>query len=90
MSIPDHKIFPTGAPKGTKACQSDVGCAAVFDSENVYLDTASGRILCHSCGPRMRYHRKKALGRGESIPITFKEVDDRLSQPPTPAVRPTP
>jgi hypothetical protein len=48
--------------------------------ENYFIDTLVTGSYCESCGKCLRYHRKKAIERGEKPPKTFKEVDARLNE----------
>lgn len=50
----------------------------------VHVDMLAGQapdvvLLCVGCGVNLRYHRKRALLRGEQMPITFDDVDERLA-----------
>ena len=80
MPTPDHMIVASGAPRTVTSCAAQP-CSGTWVQDEVFVDLATGKFFCKACGPRLRYHRKKALGRGETLPITFSEIDERLSQP---------
>jgi hypothetical protein len=42
-------------------------------------DLERGVAYCVPCGQRLRYHRKKAIERGEEIPKTFIDVEARFA-----------
>lgn len=49
---------------------------AYFDS----LLSDGGRVFhCPRCAKSLRYHRKRALMRGEPMPASFDDVDERLA-----------
>lgn len=80
MPVPEHKIVLSGAPRTVTSCAFNP-CPGTWVQDEVFVDMATGKFFCKSCGSRLRYHRKKALGRGETLPLTFAEIDERLSQP---------
>ena len=56
-------------------------CSAVLDAlGDCFRDESTGRLYCPTCGPILRYHRKKALQRGETLPITMADVNARLER----------
>ncbi len=60
-------------------------CGAVLDAFSpCHRDEVSSLLYCTTCGPILRYHRKKALERGEEIPVTIGEalahIERMLSQ----------
>ena len=55
----------------------------IVPSSEVYFDLLAGEgpevvLHCTRCGVNLRYHRKRALMRDESMPLTFDEVNERL------------
>lgn len=49
-----------------------------YDESSV--STAPPRVYCSPCGKMLRYHRKKAAERGDSLPMTFEDVDRILGR----------
>ena len=57
----------------------------ITPSTEVYFDMLATEgvdvvMHCVGCGVNLRYHRKRALLRGEQMPHTFDDVDERLAQ----------
>jgi hypothetical protein len=59
-------------------CTND-GCQAsvIAPGAERFIEDDSGRTYCVPCGQRLRYHRKKADERGEELPRSFEDVDQR-------------
>jgi len=71
----DLKIAGAHPPEKT-SCRE---CRKVVEpTDRAFLDLVMGLFLCHQCGVRIRYHRKRAFFRGEKIPITFADVEARV------------
>ena len=57
----------------------------IVPSTEVHVDMLAGEgtnvvLHCVGCAVNLRYHRKRALLRGEQMPLTFDDVDERLAQ----------
>jgi hypothetical protein len=52
---------------------------AYFDSLDP-ADAVNRPLHCSGCAVNLRYHRKRALMRGEPMPLTFTDVDERLAK----------
>jgi hypothetical protein len=49
--------------------------------QNVFFDNMLlDQVYCQRCGLNLRFHRKRAVGRGETPPVTFADVDRRLEE----------
>ncbi len=72
-------IEHTGAmPAG---CANAMECATLIEhGAACMLDTTTGRTYCLKCGQRLRYHRRKAIARGEPLPDTIAAASLRLEQ----------
>ncbi len=61
-----------------RGCTNSDGCAnTIKPGEPYFRDEARGTGYCVPCGQRLRYHRKKALQRGEELPLTMADVHAR-------------
>ena len=62
-------------------CSSPKCRTEIIPGQKVFFDNLiSDRIYCQRCGLNLRFHRKRAVQRGESPPVTFADVDRRLGQ----------
>lgn len=69
-----HSLLSTG-------CANAAECGTLVDHAALcFLDSATGRVYCLPCGQRLRYHRKKALERGETMPETITAANERLAR----------
>lgn len=58
-----------------RGCSNGDGCPTTIKPGDAYFrDLARGVAYCVPCGQRLRYHRKKALARGDSLPQTMADV----------------
>jgi hypothetical protein len=82
---------PTIRPEDTKITRAKSGatatgcagpdCRQVLQPDtDCYRDEHTGRLHCIACGQILRYHRKKALERGETLPVTMAEVNARFER----------
>lgn len=76
---PNHQMVEkTWCGLQARSCSNGEGCVATIEPGEMYFrDEARGVGYCVPCGQRLRYHRKKALERGETIPATMTEVEAR-------------
>lgn len=62
----------------SRGCSNGDGCPAIIEPGEIYLrDKLRGVAYCVPCGQRLRYHRKKAHQRQETIPATMADVRAR-------------
>lgn len=76
MSFPD---MPETQHTGriSLPCGNDTGCSEEIQPGDTFAVSATGVRYCRTCGNRLRYHRKKAAQRGETLPVTFADVARR-------------
>ncbi len=65
--------------KGLWFCSSKKCGKMVQQGNIIFIDKLSEAIYCEGCGTCLRYHRKKAIERGETLPLDFESVDKRIN-----------
>lgn len=56
-------------------CSRDECPATIGPGERYMIDKMSESSFCLPCGSSLRYHRKKAVERGQNPPITFADAE---------------
>jgi hypothetical protein len=60
---------------GAAWCGNTLDCRCFLEpGEARFLCSKTSRTYCVSCGQRLRFHRKRALEREDSMPLTFEDV----------------
>ena len=66
---------------GKRTCANAECGKSIQRMEECFMDTLSkGKVYCERCGVMLRFHRKRAVQRGEDPPITFEQVDARMKR----------
>ena len=78
MSEPKSTVDAAYAWKIEKCseCSRKIDAGARFYYD--LLQGADHRTLCDGCGKAIRFHRKRAGQRGEDVPRTIADVDQRM------------
>ncbi len=64
---------------GNPARCSNTKCKTIIGpGERYFIDTAAEASYCEPCGASLRYHRKKAGERGDTMPLTFEDAETLL------------
>jgi len=73
--VPAGSLTPFGC--------ANPSCGTIVPAKQIYIvDEILQRGYCTPCGQRLRYHRKKWAERGEVIPRTLDEVEERFRRQP--------
>jgi hypothetical protein len=73
----------TGIVADVYALPQARGCAAtdcpavLAAGDSCFMDDRTSRRYCVPCGQRLRYHRRRALERSGSFPLTLDDVERR-------------
>lgn len=59
-------------------CSHETCPTSIGPGERYFIDKLSDSSYCQPCGAALRYHRKKAIERGQDPPITFADVEKLL------------
>jgi len=66
---------------GDRICRAPACGTLIKRFEDCFIDElAKGTTYCERCGVMLRFHRKRAVQRGEGPPITFEQVDARMKR----------
>jgi len=72
---PAHAMLEQSHPGMPMGCANAIECASLVEHKApCFRDATTGRTYCLPCGQRLRYHRRKALERGETMPATLSAV----------------
>ena len=67
---------------GDRLCRSAKCRRLIEKFDEAFLDelAGGGTLYCERCGTMLRFHRKRAIDRGEEPPLTFEHVDERMKR----------
>ncbi len=70
-----HNMNETQNGAREKWCSNAPNCMVMIKpKEDCFVDYSTNKPYCTACGQRLRYHRKKAMERGEVMPISFSDI----------------
>jgi hypothetical protein len=75
----DTKLLESQQGRGIWYCGSKTCGKVLQQGDIIFIDRMSEAIYCEKCGTCLRYHRKKAIERGEELPLNFESVDKRIN-----------
>jgi hypothetical protein len=57
-------------------CKNKSCGRSITTGTNFFYDPLNDSDYCQQCGVMLRYHRKKALERGETVPLNFEKIEE--------------
>jgi hypothetical protein len=78
LEIPTSLFSAISSTK--RKCVAPLCGAEIKRGDEIMIDQLSPSVYCHKCGVNLRFHRKRAVGRGEPEPVTFTDVEARFNQ----------
>lgn len=73
----EQYIWSGGPTKATTNCANSRCSKKIVNGDDFFVDSLEAATYCIQCGQCLRFHRKKAGQRGEALPATFTQVEER-------------
>lgn len=80
MRTPNGTLVEAAWKGKPQRCDASNCTRSIGPGESFFIDKMSEASYCQQCGTSLRYHRKKAGDRGESLPLTFEDVENRIQR----------